>query len=110
VTEDHEGGQCLVGYNSTRFDLPVVRTILAGIDPYAVAQAVSQLASGLAQHALVVGSDTLTKVIDPDDRGTCILFGDGAAGPVVVAAALLAALAVAMARRVITGRTLTAEA
>lgn len=50
---------------------------------YAVAQAVSQLASGLAQHALVVGSDTLTKVIDPDDRGTCILFGDGA-GAVVL--------------------------
>ncbi len=50
---------------------------------YAVAQALGQLGSGLAQHALVVGADTLTKVIDPDDRGTCILFGDGA-GAVVL--------------------------
>jgi PiT family inorganic phosphate transporter len=37
------------------------------------------------------------------------VFGDGAAGPVVVSAVLLAALAVAMARRVGQGQTLTAE-
>ncbi len=52
---------------------------------YALAQAVGQIASGLVQHALVIGADTLTKVIDPDDRGTCILFGDGA-GAVVISA------------------------
>jgi inorganic phosphate transporter, PiT family len=37
------------------------------------------------------------------------LFGDGAAGPVIVSAALLIALGVAMARRVGQGQTLTAE-
>jgi PiT family inorganic phosphate transporter len=38
------------------------------------------------------------------------VFGNGAVGPVVISAVLLIALAVAMARRVATGRTLTAEA
>ncbi len=50
---------------------------------YALAQAVGQIASGLVQHALVIGADTLTKVLDWDDRSTCILFGDGA-GAVVL--------------------------
>jgi 3-oxoacyl-[acyl-carrier-protein] synthase-3 len=53
--------------------------------PYALSQAVGQLQAGLAEHALVIGADTLSKVLDWDDRSTCILFGDGA-GAVVLSA------------------------
>jgi 3-oxoacyl-[acyl-carrier-protein] synthase-3 len=53
--------------------------------PYALAQAVGQIQAGLAEHALVIGADTLSKVLDWDDRSTCILFGDGA-GAVVISA------------------------
>jgi 3-oxoacyl-[acyl-carrier-protein] synthase III len=50
---------------------------------YAVAQAYAMLAGGLAQRALVVGGDLLSKVVDWKDRATCVLFGDGA-GAVVL--------------------------
>jgi len=45
---------------------------------YAVAQATTMVAGGLAQRALVVGGDVLSKIVDWSDRATCILFGDGA--------------------------------
>jgi 3-oxoacyl-[acyl-carrier-protein] synthase-3 len=35
------------------------------------------------QHVLVVGSDTLSRIVDPEDRGTAILFGDGAGAAVL---------------------------
>jgi len=41
--------------------------------------------SGAARTALVVGSETLTRMLDWSDRGTCVLFGDGA-GAVVLKA------------------------
>ena len=41
--------------------------------------------SGAAKTALVVGSETLTRMLDWSDRGTCVLFGDGA-GAVVLKA------------------------
>jgi len=50
---------------------------------YAVAQAYGMLAAGLAQRALVVGGDVLSKILDWGDRGTAVLFGDGA-GAVVM--------------------------
>ena len=50
---------------------------------YAVAQAHSMVASGLAHHALVVGGDVLSRIVDWEDRSTCVLFGDGA-GAVVL--------------------------
>ncbi len=50
---------------------------------YAVAQAYAMLAGGLANRALVVGGDLLSKVVDWHDRATCVLFGDGA-GAVVL--------------------------
>jgi len=52
---------------------------------YALAQAYSMLASGLARRALVVGGDVLSKILDWDDRSTLVLFGDGA-GAVVLEA------------------------
>jgi 3-oxoacyl-[acyl-carrier-protein] synthase-3 len=50
---------------------------------YAIAQAHSMLASGLAQRALVIGADVLSKILDWTDRSTVVLFGDGA-GAVVL--------------------------
>jgi 3-oxoacyl-[acyl-carrier-protein] synthase III len=50
---------------------------------YAVAQAHGMVSAGLAEHALVVGGDVLSKIVDWEDRSTCVLFGDGA-GAVVI--------------------------
>ena len=50
---------------------------------YAIAQAHAMVATGLAEHALVVGGDVLSKIVDWEDRSTCVLFGDGA-GAVVL--------------------------
>ena len=50
---------------------------------YAIAQAYAMLASGLSRHALVVGGDVLSKILDWEDRSTLVLFGDGA-GAVVM--------------------------
>ncbi|MDG4553166.1 MAG: ketoacyl-ACP synthase III [Candidatus Competibacter sp.] len=44
------------------------------------------IATGATRRALVVGADTFTRIVDWQDRGTCILFGDGA-GAVVLEAA-----------------------
>ncbi len=52
---------------------------------YALAQAYGMLAAGLAQRALVVGGDVLSRILDWSDRSTLVLFGDGA-GAVVLEA------------------------
>ena len=46
----------------------------------------SMVATGAVEHALVVGADVMSSIIDYTDRSTCILFGDGA-GAVVLSAA-----------------------
>lgn len=45
---------------------------------YAVGVADSMLRSGMAQRALVIGSETFSRILDWEDRTTCVLFGDGA--------------------------------
>lgn len=50
---------------------------------YALAVADNFLVRGLARRALVIGAETMSRIIDWTDRGTCILFGDGA-GAVVL--------------------------
>jgi 3-oxoacyl-[acyl-carrier-protein] synthase-3 len=50
---------------------------------YALAQAYSQIAAGLADTVLVVGTEVFSRLLDWTDRSTCILFGDGA-GAVVL--------------------------
>jgi len=45
---------------------------------YAVAQGYGMVAAGLARNALVVGGDVLSRILDWSDRGTAVLFGDGA--------------------------------
>ncbi len=52
---------------------------------YALAQAYGMLAGGLAQRALVIGGDLLSRILDWDDRSTLVLFGDGA-GAVILEA------------------------
>lgn len=52
---------------------------------YGYATASAYVAAGLARHALVIGAELLTRFLDYTDRGTCILFGDGA-GAVVLSA------------------------
>ena len=50
---------------------------------YALAQAYSQIAAGMAETVLVVGTEVFSRLLDWSDRSTCILFGDGA-GAVVL--------------------------
>lgn len=53
---------------------------------YALGVADKFIRTGAARCALVVGSDTLSRIIDWSDRSTCVLFGDGA-GAVILRAA-----------------------
>ena len=50
---------------------------------FALNTADAYLRTGLAENALIIGSEVLSKLVDWTDRGSCILFGDGA-GAVVV--------------------------
>jgi 3-oxoacyl-[acyl-carrier-protein] synthase-3 len=50
---------------------------------YGLDVAASMLASPTRKTALVIGAETLTRVTDWTDRGTCVLFGDGAAAFVI---------------------------
>jgi 3-oxoacyl-[acyl-carrier-protein] synthase-3 len=53
---------------------------------YALTTASHIVASGAHDHALVVGADVMTSIIDYQDRATCVIFGDGAGACVVSAA------------------------
>lgn len=69
--------QIQAGLGITRgaaFDLQAVCTGFV----YAVATADKFLASGSHERALVVGAETFSRILDWNDRGTCVLFGDGA--------------------------------
>ncbi|MBD1371408.1 ketoacyl-ACP synthase III [Hazenella sp. IB182357] len=50
---------------------------------YGVATATQFIQTGMYQHALVVGVECLTKIVDWTDRNTCVLFGDGAGAAVL---------------------------
>ena len=50
---------------------------------YALQMASQSIATGAARNALVIGAETMSRVVDWSDRGTCVLFGDGA-GAVVL--------------------------
>ena len=52
---------------------------------YAVSVADAMLRTGAARHALVIGSETFSRILDWEDRTTCVLFGDGA-GAIVLSA------------------------
>lgn len=54
---------------------------------YSLTTASQMVATGAHEHALVVGADVMSSIIDYKDRTTCVLFGDGAGAVVVSAAA-----------------------
>jgi len=45
---------------------------------YALGVADSMLRTGMAKRALVIGAETFSRILDWEDRATCVLFGDGA--------------------------------
>jgi 3-oxoacyl-[acyl-carrier-protein] synthase-3 len=45
---------------------------------YALSVADSMLRAGTARRALVIGAETFSRILDWEDRATCVLFGDGA--------------------------------
>jgi 3-oxoacyl-[acyl-carrier-protein] synthase-3 len=53
---------------------------------YSLTVGMQMVATGAVEHALVVGADVMSSIIDYTDRATCVLFGDGA-GAVVLSAA-----------------------
>jgi 3-oxoacyl-[acyl-carrier-protein] synthase III len=52
---------------------------------YAVQVADSMIRAGTAQRALVIGAETFSRILDWEDRTTCVLFGDGAGAMVLEA-------------------------
>lgn len=52
---------------------------------YALDMAAQAIRSGSKRNALVIGAETMSRILDWQDRGTCILFGDGA-GAVILSA------------------------
>ncbi|MEL6551353.1 MAG: beta-ketoacyl-ACP synthase III [Pseudomonadota bacterium] len=60
--------------NGFAFD---VQAVCAGF-AYAMTTANSLIISGQAQRVLVIGAETFSRIMDWTDRGTCVLFGDGA--------------------------------
>ncbi|WP_387466438.1 beta-ketoacyl-ACP synthase III [Photorhabdus tasmaniensis] len=65
--------------NSAAFDISAACSGFA----YALSIADKFIKTGAAKHALVIGSDSITRTLNPEDRGTLILFGDGAGAMVV---------------------------
>jgi 3-oxoacyl-[acyl-carrier-protein] synthase III len=74
--------QAMLGINDcVAFD---VAAVCSGF-LYAVSVAESMIRGGSATNALVIGSETFSRILDWEDRGTCVLFGDGA-GAIVLGA------------------------
>jgi 3-oxoacyl-[acyl-carrier-protein] synthase-3 len=72
------------GLGMTRGAAFDVQAVCAGFI-YAVSVADSMIKSGLSSTALVIGAETFSRILNWDDRGTCVLFGDGA-GAIVLKA------------------------
>jgi 3-oxoacyl-[acyl-carrier-protein] synthase III len=74
--------QAMLGINDCiAFDVHAVCTGFL----YALSVADSMLRSGAAETALVIGSETFSRILDWEDRATCVLFGDGAGALVLKA-------------------------
>ncbi|MEZ5907880.1 MAG: beta-ketoacyl-ACP synthase III [Hyphomicrobiaceae bacterium] len=71
-------------HKGTAFD---IQAVCSGFI-YALATADNFLRAGQSKRALVVGAETFSRILDWEDRGTCVLFGDGA-GAVVLEAQTL---------------------
>ncbi len=62
-----------------------VQAVCAGF-VFALSNANALIVSGQAKRALVIGAETFSRIMDWEDRGTCVLFGDGAGALVLEAA------------------------
>lgn len=62
-----------------------VQAVCAGF-VFALANANALIVSGQAERVLVIGAETFSRILDWEDRGTCVLFGDGAGALVLEAA------------------------
>ena len=62
-----------------------VQAVCAGF-VYALSIADAMLVTGQARRALVIGAETFSRILDFADRGTCVLFGDGAGAMVLTRA------------------------
>ena len=70
--------------NTTAFAYDV-QAVCAGF-VFALANAQGLILSGQAQRVLVIGAETFSRIMDWADRGTCVLFGDGAGALILEAA------------------------
>jgi 3-oxoacyl-[acyl-carrier-protein] synthase III len=74
--------QHALGCSGAAFD---VAAVCSGF-LYALGTADSMLRAGMAKTALVIGAETFSRILDWEDRTTCVLFGDGAGAFVLQAA------------------------
>jgi len=66
-------------HNAAAFDISAACTGFI----YALSIGSSMIYSGAAEHILIIGAETLSRVVDWTDRNTCVLFGDGAGAAVL---------------------------
>ncbi|MGC9420057.1 MAG: beta-ketoacyl-ACP synthase III [Rhodovulum sp.] len=62
-----------------------VQAVCAGF-VFALSTANAMIATGQAARVMVIGAETFSRIMDWDDRGTCVLFGDGAGALILEAA------------------------
>lgn len=73
--------QAAIESTGAAFDVQAVCTGFV----YALTTADTYIKAGMAKNVLVIGADSLSRILDWKDRGTCILFGDGAGAMIVSA-------------------------
>lgn len=79
-----QGASCLVQHKLGLNNIPCfdVNAACSGFI-YGLSVAYSMVQSKLFKNILVIGAETLSRIIDMEDRNTCVLFGDGAAAAVI---------------------------
>ncbi|WP_414898118.1 beta-ketoacyl-ACP synthase III [Rhodovulum sp. YEN HP10] len=73
------------GIGMTRGFAYDVQAVCAGF-VFALANANAMISAGLAHRVMVIGAETFSPIMDWTDRGTCVLFGDGAGALILEAA------------------------
>jgi len=110
-TAQGSGAAVILAASHAGFPLSTTHVVSGGIMGAGAAKRVSAVRWGVAGNIVIAWVLTLpaSALVGALTYMIVHLFGDGAAGPVVVSAVLLIALGVAMARRVFQGQTLTAD-
>ena len=106
------GAAVILTASHVGFPLSTTHTISGGIMGAGAAKSVSAVRWGVAGNIVLAWILTLPAAasVGALTFGVTRIFGDGAAGPLIVSIVLVGALAVAFTRRMLAGRTLTAEA